>query len=113
MNNQTITGGFDWYKDELPHYQGTYLDMMGQELPIADLEGKSITTTAFYIQDQWDINEKWSLTPGVRVDHNSQFGTHTSPSLSVGYDVLRELERILHRSEPVPAVSQCLWGSES
>lgn len=77
MNNQTITGGFDWYKDELTKfYDGGY----------NDLKGRSITTTAFYVQDQWDINEKWSLTPGVRVDHNSQFGTHTSPSLSVGYD---------------------------
>lgn len=77
MDNQTITGGFDWYKDELTKfYDGGY----------NDLEGRSITTTAFYIQDQWDINEKWSLTPGVRVDHNSQFGTHTSPSISVGYD---------------------------
>lgn len=88
MNNQTITGGFDWYKDELPHYAGTYLvdDPIKPERPVRGMEGKSITTTAFYIQDQWDINEKWSLTPGVRVDHNSQFGTHTSPSISVGYD---------------------------
>lgn len=88
MNNQTITGGFDWYKDELPHYAGTYFkyDPNKSELPVRGMEGKSITTTAFYIQDQWDINEKWSLTPGVRVDHNSQFGTHTSPSISVGYD---------------------------
>lgn len=77
MDNQTITGGFDWYKDELTKfYDG------GKN----DLKGRSITTTAFYVQDQWDINEKWSLTPGVRVDHNSQFGTHTSPSISVGYD---------------------------
>lgn len=77
MDNQTITGGFDWYKDELTKfYDGGH----------NDLKGRNITTTAFYIQDQWDINEKWSLTPGVRVDHNSQFGTHTSPSLSVGYD---------------------------
>lgn len=77
MDNQTITGGFDWYKDELTKfYDGGH----------NDLKGRSITTTAFYVQDQWDINEKWSLTPGVRVDHNSQFGTHTSPSLSVGYD---------------------------
>lgn len=86
MDNQTITGGFDWYKDELSRYQGTYVDMSGNELSIAGLAGKSITTTAFYIQDQWNITDRWSLTPGVRVDHNSQFGTHTSPSLSVGYD---------------------------
>lgn len=86
MDNQTITGGFDWYKEKLSRYQGTYVDMIGNELPIAGLAGKSITTTAFYIQDQWNITDRWSLTPGVRVDHNSQFGTHTSPSLSVGYD---------------------------
>lgn len=90
MDSQTITGGFDWYKDELPHYAGTYFEYgpnwEKSELPVRGMEGKSITTTAFYIQDQWNITDRWSLTPGVRVDHNSQFGTHTSPSLSVGYD---------------------------
>ena len=30
---------------------------------------------------------KWTVTPGIRGDHHSSFGTHTSPSISLGYDV--------------------------
>lgn len=74
MDRQTITGGFDWYKDELPYYKGT-----------PDVEGTSITNTAFYLQDKVDLTDRWNVTPGIRVDHHSEFGTHTSPSLSVGY----------------------------
>ena len=74
MDRQTITGGFDWYKDEIPYYKGPF-----------DLEGTSITNTAFYLQDKIDLTDRWNVTPGIRVDHHSEFGTHTSPSLSVGY----------------------------
>ena len=74
MDRQTITGGFDWYKDEIPYYKGPF-----------DLEGPSITNTAFYLQDKIDLTDRWNVTPGIRVDHHSEFGTHTSPSLSVGY----------------------------
>ena len=74
LNNQTLIGGFDWYKDELPYYHGE-----------DSISGKSINNIAFYLQDKFDITGKWNITPGVRVDHHSRFGTHTSPSLSVGY----------------------------
>lgn len=74
MDRQTITGGFDWYKDEIPYYKGD-----------PDVEGTSITNTAFYLQDKVELTDRWNVTPGIRVDHHSEFGTHTSPSLSVGY----------------------------
>ena len=73
MDNQTIIGGFDWYQDEIPYYRDS------------DLQGSSVHNLAFYLQDKIDITEQWNITPGVRVDHNSQFGTHTSPSLSIGF----------------------------
>ena len=73
MDKQTLTGGVDWYKDSLPLNLGD------------DSQGKSVHNIAFYLQDKIDLNSQWNITPGVRVDHHSQFGTHTSPSLSIGY----------------------------
>ena len=73
MDNQTLIGGFDWYQDELPDYYDS------------TLQGSSIHNLAFYLQDKIDITNQWNITPGIRVDHHSQFGTHTSPSLSIGY----------------------------
>lgn len=72
-NNQTLTGGVDWYKDEIPYYPGN------------DIEGQSTHNIAFYLQDKIDLTDQWNITPGVRVDHHSAFGTHTSPSLSIGF----------------------------
>ena len=72
-NKQTLTGGFDWYKDEVPYNMG----------PAP--EGDSVHNIAFYLQDKIDLTDQWNITPGVRVDHHSAFGTHTSPSLSIGF----------------------------
>lgn len=74
MDNQTITGGFDWYEDEIRKYP--------QE---QELAGKKVHTAAFYLQDKIDITKQWNVTPGIRVDHHSQFGNRTFPSLSIGY----------------------------
>lgn len=82
-NNQTIIGGFDWYKDEIPHYK--YSFGRGDPAKESPEEGASVTTTAFYVQDKWDITDKWNVTPGIRITHNSQYGNNTSPSLSIGY----------------------------
>lgn len=81
--NQTIIGGFDWYKDEVPHYE--YSWGYGGAAMTNPEEGSSVTTTAFYLQDKWNITDKWNVTPGIRITHNSQYGNNTSPSLSVGY----------------------------
>ena len=51
------------------------------------LIGVKLTNTSYYVQDEWKFAPKWTVIPGVRVDHHSAFGTHTSPSISVGYDV--------------------------
>ncbi len=76
MGNQTITGGFDWYKDEIPYA----LDDTGHSVM-----GKHVNNLAFYLQDKIDLNNQWNITPGVRIDHHSEFGTHASPSLSIGF----------------------------
>lgn len=83
-NHHTLIGGFDWYEDKIVKLENSINNGSIQITPeIA--ANKSIRTLAFYLQDKIDINEHWNITPGVRVDHNSQFGTHTSPSFSIGF----------------------------
>lgn len=81
MDRHTITGGVDWYKDEITRYHN--ISSYGTELAVPD--GTHVSDTAFYLQDKIDVTDKWNVTPGVRFDHHSRFGNHTSPSLSVGY----------------------------
>lgn len=80
--NQTIIGGFDWYKDEITHYHNIGLD--GSTVRAVP-DGTHVSNTAFYLQDKINITKQWNVTPGIRVDHHSQFGNRTSPSLSIGY----------------------------
>lgn len=76
-HNHTLIGGVDYYKDELPLFYS-----YGE---VNKSQGESASNTAFYLQDEWNINDKWNLTPGIRFDHHSSFGNHTTPSLVLGY----------------------------
>ena len=75
--NNTLIGGFDYYKDEIPEFYS-----YGS---VDAAEGKHVSNTAFYLQDEWQITDKWNLTPGIRFDHHSTFGNHTTPALTIGY----------------------------
>lgn len=66
----TVVGGFDWRQDK-----------------VLSMNGVKLTNTSYYVQDEWRFAPKWTVTPGIRIDHHSAFGTHTSPHISLGYDV--------------------------
>ena len=72
----------DWYRDEITKYHNDpFYNASTEQVP----DGIHINNTAFYLQDKIDLTEKWNVTPGIRFDHNSEFGSHTSPSLTLGY----------------------------
>lgn len=68
--DHTVVGGFDWRQDK-----------------VVNMGGVKLTNASYFIQDEWKFAPKWTVTPGIRIDHHSSFGTHTSPSISLGYDV--------------------------
>lgn len=47
----------------------------------------NLLNRSYYIQDQWRIAPEVKLTAGIRHDSNSAFGSHNSPSVSIGYDI--------------------------
>ena len=74
VKDHTVVGGFDWRQDK-----------------VVNMGGIKLTNMSYFVQDEWKVAPKWTVTPGVRVDHHSAFGTHTSPSISIGYDVNAKL----------------------
>ncbi|WP_249978570.1 TonB-dependent siderophore receptor [Vreelandella olivaria] len=42
-------------------------------------------TYALFVEDNIYLGDRWIVTPGLRVDHHSQFGTHASPSLNAQF----------------------------
>lgn len=76
-----VVGGFDWRKDEVINNH-TYANGWGGR---DGSTGKSIKETAFFVQDKYDFNDQWNLTAGVRFTDNSTYGSHTTPSVTIGY----------------------------
>ena len=74
-DQHTLVAGFDYYKDSMKKYQDQYTPSLTGD----------VSNRAFYIQDTMKIG-KFSVTPGVRVSHHSEFGSNTSWTGVLGYD---------------------------
>ncbi|WP_312338706.1 TonB-dependent receptor plug domain-containing protein [Anaerospora hongkongensis] len=81
--NKLITG-IDWEKDAV--LENLYNDW-NSGLPTTNYRNKSITNTAVYLQDIYNMTDKWTLTPGVRYDHHSKFGGQITPKINANYNV--------------------------
>lgn len=66
-----LTAGAAWTEDAGTNKEANYFDEKRHNL-------------AGYVEDVWNIG-KWTLTPGLRVDDNSTYGTHYTPRLAVDY----------------------------
>ena len=76
-DQHTLIAGFDYYKDTMKKYQDQYTPA---------LNGSDLSNKAFFIQDTMKFG-RLSVTPGVRVTRHSEFGSNTSWSGVVGYDI--------------------------
>lgn len=82
----TLIGGFDYYKDKVKDYYSAYYNMDKTVLNVETYSNRELSNRAFFIQDEWEINKHWNLTPGIRFDHHSQYGSHNTPSVVLGYN---------------------------
>jgi len=80
----TAVLGMDIEKGDLDQtlHAGTMLQSMG--LPETTFTRPDIEKWALYANDTM-VMDRWSITPGIRYDHNSITGSFTSPSLGVTY----------------------------
>lgn len=70
--DHVLIAGLDWRQTKATNEPNGY-------------KNKKIENTAVYIQDTWKLNKKWSIVPGLRVDHHNKFGTHWSPKVAVNF----------------------------
>jgi len=72
------------------HYVSLGIESSYEQMESERLDGGEgdRTRTAVYLQDEWEMDTEnlLVLLPGLRLDNDSQFGTHLSPKLSVRYD---------------------------
>ena len=77
LGDHLLTAGFEFTKDD------TTIKNRG----IVSIDDRTLINRSFYLQDQWNILPTLKLTAGIRHDSNSAFGSHNSPSVSLGYDI--------------------------
>ncbi len=73
-DDHTLVAGVDWHEST------------SENMGAASYEDGKIRNGAVYLQDTWSFAPKWSLVPGVRVDHHNMFGTHWSPKAAINFN---------------------------
>jgi len=69
-DKHTLSSGIDWRKDEIQS---------------SSYGNKDNTVKGLYLQDRWDIAEKFSVTPGFRYDDNGVYGKSSTPHVAANY----------------------------
>ena len=77
LGDHLLTTGVDFTYDDTSIWNGGRVS----------IDGRSLVNRSVYLQDQWNITPALKLIGGIRYDSNSAFGSHTSPSVSLGYDI--------------------------
>ena len=75
VKNQAITAGVEFYKESL------YTDKF--ETNVYETRSQWYTTT--FVQDDWTINNLFSVIAGLRGDYHQEYGVHVTPKLSFMY----------------------------
>lgn len=89
--HQTLTVGGEFVREELddPYSNSQSASFNGATLPGMSSGGRSgesdADNYALYIEDNIELTPEWTLTPGLRFDDNSIFGSNWSPSLNSSY----------------------------
>ncbi|MDF2572893.1 MAG: cirA 4 [Sporomusa sp.] len=63
-----VTTGFDFTKDK-----------------VVTTNNISLINRALYIQDEWNMNQRWKITSGIRSDWHSGYDNRVTPRVTLGY----------------------------
>ena len=85
FDNFEVVYGLSWQEKTLKTTKST-LDTVNQIIKSkSQLSDKANRSTEGYVQVEWDILPEFTLLTGGRYQHDSQFGSHFSPKLSLQY----------------------------
>ncbi|MES2870461.1 MAG: FepA family TonB-dependent siderophore receptor [Pseudomonadota bacterium] len=91
---QMLTVGAEWNHQVLDD-PSTMDRAIGSTLPnsAAGSRATDMDTTimALFVEDNIELTPDWFVTPGLRLDHQDQFGANWSPSLNSSYKVTDEI----------------------
>lgn len=104
----TLVAGIDWQ-------QGTLLKSTYESGGFTTLNyaNKSVTDLAAYLQSVWKLDNKWTVTPGLRYDNYSRFGGQATPKLQVNYaaDAKTDLYASYNKVFRIPTLDDLYYTS--
>jgi ferric enterobactin receptor len=81
-----LTTGFEYRRQKIED-NNALLQGEGKAGDLADFYTLKNNTKAIFVEDNIAVTDAFLLTPGVRLDHHSQFGSNWSPSLNASYEL--------------------------
>ncbi|MDR2625254.1 MAG: FepA family TonB-dependent siderophore receptor [Zoogloeaceae bacterium] len=82
--DQVMTVGFEYRRQKLEDNNALLTDSQTDKMKPVEMKNN---TKAVFVEDNIAVNDAFLLTPGVRLDHHSQFGSNWSPSLNASYEL--------------------------
>lgn len=86
---QVMTAGFEVRREELNDPHSMSQSQGGGAipgLPAGDRDpNSSVNNFALFVEDNIEVTRDLMLTPGIRLDHHSEFGSQLSPALNASY----------------------------
>ncbi len=88
--SQVATMGFEYTKEVLDDpFSMSQSTASGGALPVVGSGSRDSEATnenvAFFAESNIHLTDRWTLTPGLRFDNHTQFGSNWSPSLNTSY----------------------------
>ena len=71
LGEHTVVAGAEWHDSRSSNESQGYIN-------------EGLRNLAAYVQDTWKLG-KWSLVPGIRLDHHNLYGNHWSPKIALNY----------------------------
>lgn len=87
--NQVLTTGLEYRHEQLNDPSAIQQSAPTGVTSSTDSSSSS-STFAAYLEDNIEITRALTVTPGLRFDHNSQFGNNLNPSLNANYELTSE-----------------------
>ena len=92
LGKHKLIVGAEWHKANATNFafmpQLSMFSSIIPNIPTINLpisEPKEMRNTSIYLQDTISFDDKWTFVPGIRYDHNNNFGHQWSPKAAINY----------------------------
>jgi len=88
---QMLTVGAEWNRQELDDPRSIEMVNPSSALPAKSGTRSKASISSLFVEDNIEVSPNLILTPGLRFDYHSEFGSNWSPALNASYMITPEI----------------------